>query len=367
MLRPRRSSVAAIGAHAHVAAGWILVAERPRSAVQPLRRSYPDEVNVAARLGMAGLAAGLTVCAIGCTPTQASQVAAATGTVRAAAVTASVGATVRAAPTPASTSQRPCGTARKAPRWRHVIWIVLENHGSSTALDPRAAPYLSAVAKACAVATNVRAAAHPSLPNYLAMTSGRTHGVRDDGDPSAHRVAGPSIFSQLGKGRWRVLAESMPRNCTRTNTGAYVVRHNPATYYANLRRQCSRQDRPLHSIRSLSAPFTMIVPNQRNNAHDHGVEAADRWLSRRLPSIITSQQYRAGRTAVFVTYDEAEGTGPNRVATVAISPSAVPGTVSARRLTHYSLLRATQTMLGLRGIGNSRQAQLYPRAFGLRG
>ncbi|MGV1079195.1 MAG: alkaline phosphatase family protein [Candidatus Nanopelagicales bacterium] len=325
-------------------------------------------MNVATRLGMTGLAAALTLGATGCTSMQARQAGAAAvgGTVRTAAATTDLGTRATSVSASSATaSQPPCGTVRKVPRWRHVIWIVLENHGSTTALNPTAAPYLSTLAKSCAVATNVRAAAHPSLPNYLAMTSGRTHGVTDDGGPRQHRVGGASIFSQLGKGRWRLLAESMPHNCTRTNTGAYAVRHNPATYYTNIRRQCTRQDRPLRSTAALSSRFTLIVPNQRNNAHDRGVESADRWLSRRLPRILSSRQYRAGRTAVFITYDEAEESGPNRVATVVIAPSAVPGTLSARRLTHYSLLRATQTMLGLPGIGGSRRAPTYPRAFGL--
>ncbi len=324
-----------------------------------LARGYPGGVTTVSLLGKAGLAIALTLCATGCSLTQAhsTDVPVASLGTRTASVSAST----------ASSNPGPCGTARKVPRWQHVVWIVLENHGSTTALDPRTAPYLSTLAKSCAVATNVRATAHPSLPNYLAMTSGRTHGITDDRDPRHHRLGGSSIFSQLGKGGWRVLAESMPRNCARTDSGAYAVRHNPATYYTNLGRQCTRQDRPLRSATTLSARFTMIVPNQRNNAHDRGVESADQWLSHRLPGILASRQYRAGRTAVFVTYDENEGTRPNRVTSVVIAPTAVAGTVSTRRLTHYSLLRATQRMFGLPGIGKSRRAPLYPRAFGLHG
>jgi hypothetical protein len=44
--------------------------------------------------------------------------------------------------------------------------------------------------------------AHPSLPNYLAMSGGSTLGVTDDGPPSSHAIDQPSVFGQalsLGK------------------------------------------------------------------------------------------------------------------------------------------------------------------------
>ena len=41
------------------------------------------------------------------------------------------------------------------------------------------------------------AVTHPSLPNYLALTAGTTFGIEDDSGPSAHRLGGASIFSQV--------------------------------------------------------------------------------------------------------------------------------------------------------------------------
>jgi hypothetical protein len=62
----------------------------------------------------------------------------------------------------------------------------------------------------CGLATNYHAIAHPSLPNYVAITSGNTHGIGDDEDPSAHPLGGASLFGQLG-GSWRAVEESMPQ------------------------------------------------------------------------------------------------------------------------------------------------------------
>ena len=45
----------------------------------------------------------------------------------------------------------------------------------------------------------------------------------------------------------------------------------------------------------------------------------DAWLRRWLPVLLASSAYRAGKTAIFITFDE--GGGGNRVATIAIAPS----------------------------------------------
>lgn len=41
-------------------------------------------------------------------------------------------------------------------------------------------PFTASLAFRYRVAANNTAVAHPSLPNYLALTSGRTFGIRDD-------------------------------------------------------------------------------------------------------------------------------------------------------------------------------------------
>src|SRR5213079_1440463 len=103
-----------------------------------------------------------------------------------------------------------------------------------------AAPYLNKLASQCGLATAYKAISHPSLPNYIAMTSGSTQGITDDSGPSAHPLDVPSIFSQLGSD-WRALEESMPSNCSLKNSGQYAVRHNPAAYYTNIRTACQTQ------------------------------------------------------------------------------------------------------------------------------
>jgi phosphatidylinositol-3-phosphatase len=268
----------------------------------------------------------------------------------------------------------PCGTRRRPPRrWRHVVWIVMENKAVDQIIGARAAPYLTRLAARCGTATRFYAESHPSLPNYIAMTSGSTQGIGDDRDPDSHRLSAPSIFSQLGSG-WRALQESMPSRCAQHNSGLYAVRHNPAAYYTGLRAACNRQDVPLGSRPDLSARFTFITPNICSDMHScprsqdlrTQVAIGDAWLARRLPRILGSRQYRAGSTVVFVTWDEDDGSASNRIATLVISPSTRRGTRSSTRFDHYSLLRTTEDLLRLRGhLGRAAGAPSMRRAFNL--
>jgi phosphatidylinositol-3-phosphatase len=73
--------------------------------------------------------------------------------------------------------------------------------------------------------------------------------------------------------------------------------------------------------------------------------------------------YGAGRTAVFVTWDEDDGSHGNHIATLVAAPSVVPGTVSSTTFNHYSMLRTTEEMLGLGLLGNATSAASMRNAF----
>lgn len=289
-----------------------------------------------------------------------------------AAVAAAIGCGANAAPkprvAPAADSKlaiQPCGkTSGTAPtHYDHVVWIVMENKSYSDVLARTS--FLRSLGAACGVATNFHAESHPSLPNYIAMTSGTTHGVRDDANPSAHPLKGPSIFSQLGSD-WRALQESMPRNCARTASGLYAPKHNPAAYYTGIARACAKQDVKLTAQPDLSARFTFITPNLCHDSHSCSVGTGDRYLAGLVPKIVNSPEYQAGKTALFITYDEDDGGGTNHIPTLVISPHTPAGTRSAGRFTHYSLLRTTEELLGLKQhLGAARTAPSMRKAFGL--
>jgi phosphatidylinositol-3-phosphatase len=141
------------------------------------------------------------------------------------------------------------------------------------------------------LASNFYAESHPSLPNYIAMTSGSTQRIGDDDPPAAHPLDVPSIFSLLPGGGSRPLQESMPSNCLQTDSGEYAVRHNPQAYYVNLAGDCARYNVPLSDPPDLSARFTFVTPNLIHDMHDGTVADGDTWLSSFVPELLSSAEY----------------------------------------------------------------------------
>jgi hypothetical protein len=248
----------------------------------------------------------------------------------------------------------PCGSPAAAPHYTHVVWIMFENVGYGV-VGSSSAPYFNQLAARCALATNDHAVAHPSLPNYVALTSGSTQGISDDAEPSVHPLQVPSIFSQL-HGNWRTYAESMPSSCDRITSGSYAARHNPAVYYVGLSAACRSDDVAMTSSLSLGSAFTMIVPNICDDMHSCSVSVGDQWLRRTMPTILRSVQYRTGSTVVFVTFDENDSDSTNRIPTIVIAPSVHVGARVGTSFTHYSLLSTTESLLGLAHLGAARSA-----------
>jgi len=249
-------------------------------------------------------------------------------------------------PAPTPNADQPCGVATATPAWQHVVWIVMENKAASQVMGSSSAPYLNGLASKCGYASNFYAETHPSLPNYIAMTSGSPQGISDDNAPSSHPLNVPSIFSQLG-GDWKSLQESMPSNCAQSSSGQYAVKHNPAAYYTNIRTACNAQDIPLGSTPDISAKFTFITPNMCSDMHDCSISQGDSWLATWVPKILNTPQYQAGTTALFITFDEDDKSANNHIATVVVSPSTATGTVDNGSYNHYSMLRTTEEMLNL--------------------
>ena len=255
----------------------------------------------------------------------------------------------------------PCGNATIA-SYSHVVWIMLENEGYSVIGSP-SAPYLNLVASQCGLATNDDAVSHPSLPNYIALTSGSTQGIVDDNEPSSHRLNVPSIFSQLN-GNWRAYAESMPRASDKVTSGNYAARHNPAVYYTNLP-TCTRDDVPLKTPLNLSAAFTMITPNICNDMHNCSIATGDQWLQRFIPLILASSQYRTQSLVLFITFDENNNSSSNRIPTIVVAPTVPKQSSVGTFFTHYSLLKTTESLLHLPLLGGARHANSMVRPFHL--
>jgi hypothetical protein len=270
--------------------------------------------------------------------------------------TTSTGTTSTTPPPPAG----PCATSTNPPSvYAHVIWIFMENKGYNQIIGSSSAPYVNTLAGQCGLATNYKAVTHPSLPNYIAATSGDYWGIADDNSPSSHPLAVASIYSQVkaaGK-TWRDYEESAPGNCPSAPSGLYAVKHDPAPYYTGIASDCANWDVPmgttasgnfLNALNTNTLPhFAFVTPNLCNDTHDCSITTGDNWLKSWVSLIVASPGYQTGATALFITYDEDDGSSSNRVATVVVSRYTPAGTTSATAFTHYSLLKTTEQLLGI--------------------
>jgi hypothetical protein len=239
-------------------------------------------------------------------------------------------------------------------RYTHVVWVVMENHSYSQIIGSSSAPYINSLAKTYGNATQMFAETHPSLPNYIAMTSGGTQGITDDNGPNSHRLGVASIFSELGTNS-RSLEESMPSNCAKSSSGNYAVKHNPEAYYTNLNGSCATNDVPLGTTPNISAEFTFITPNLCDDMHNCSVANGDTWLKGFVPKLLATSQYTSGTTVIFLTWDEDNDSSGNHIPTIVISPT-TKAVVSSTKFTHYSMLRTTEELLGLPRLGAAQTA-----------
>src|SRR5258706_15386250 len=71
-------------------------------------------------------------------------------------------------------------TSGDIPKYDHVIVVIEENHAYSEVMGSLNAPYINSLAKDGALFTNSHGIGHPSQPNYLALFSGSTQGIKGD-------------------------------------------------------------------------------------------------------------------------------------------------------------------------------------------
>ena len=266
------------------------------------------------------------------------------------------------------------GAAKPGPT--KVLTVVEENHGQSSALQGM--PYLASLARTYGRTSMYRTVSHPSLPNYLAMAGGSTFGVSDDASPAWHQVAGPSVFDVArSRGKTaKTYVEGMSLSCQTSGAGRYAVKHNPWAYFASAssRSACGQFDVPAGTpaagpLRSDVAhgdlpAVGLVIPDLCHDAHDCSLAVADAWLKGWLPLVLSGPDYRAGRLAVVVTFDEVEGGGTGSILTAVIHPS-LHHKVVASSLSHLSWCRWMTDLVGASPLRRAGSAASLGRAFAL--
>jgi phosphatidylinositol-3-phosphatase len=236
-----------------------------------------------------------------------------------------------------------------APDPTHVFVIVLENRSYDQVVG---SGYMAQLGRQYAIATNYHGVYHPSLPNYLAMTSGSTWGVADDG---WHSLPAGGLGAQLTAAgvEWRAYMEGMTKGCYQNGNG-YALKHNPFAYYGGA---CPSQVVPFTSFASDMAGavprFVWITPDLCHDGHDCPNSFVNAWLSQTVPTILASDAWQ-DNGVLFITWDEGEDSA-NSVLTIVIHPDPLRHQSSVA-YNHYSLLATIEDVLGVPRLGAATDA-----------
>jgi phosphatidylinositol-3-phosphatase len=251
-------------------------------------------------------------------------------------------------------------TARLPPSHSsHVIVIVMENAEYEEVIGNAAAPYVNSLAHRYSLATQSFAITHPSLPNYLALTSGSTHGISSDCTDC--QVSAANIVDQLEAAgvSWGAYLEDVPTPCFRgAGSRGYAKKHNPFIYYRDIAGSPARCRKLVGfgqlatDLRSGGLPaYAWISPNLCDDGHDCGVGAGDRFLARTVPALL---RVLGPHGFLVLTWDEGVSdrgccgvTHGGHIATILAGPGVVPGAREHRPVDHYGVLATIEQALGL--------------------
>jgi hypothetical protein len=211
--------------------------------------------------------------------------------------------------------------------------------------------------------TNYKAIAHPSQPNYLAITSGNDWSVSD----APVNLNTRNIVDLLeAKGlSWKAYAENYPTpgssQCftNESSAGLYYRKHVPFISYDNVRNNPARCQKIVDGkqldvdIKSNAVPhFSFFTPNIENDGHDTGLGYAATWITTFLGPRLHENNFIDG-TLFVITFDEDDYSHTNHVYTLLLGPMVDPNTYDSTSYDHYSLLRTIESNWDLGNLGRN--------------
>jgi acid phosphatase len=239
-----------------------------------------------------------------------------------------------------------------------VVVVVEENAGYSSVIGNSAMPYLNSLANQYGLATQYYADTHPSIGNYMMMTTGQ---IVTNNDSFNGPVSVDNIVRHLltaGK-TWKAYAESLPSvGYTGGDTGLYLHRHAPLTYFTDVVNSSVQKLNlvPLTQFAiDLNAnqlpDFSFVTPNMVNDAHNGPLSGADAWLQTNIGPLLNNADFQKNGLLIIL-FDEAATSdathGGGQVALVAVGPLVKKGQ-SATVYQHENLLKTIANYLGIDG------------------
>jgi phosphatidylinositol-3-phosphatase len=277
-------------------------------------------------------------------------------------------------------------TAHTGSFFNYILTIVMENHGLNDTYGSQCrgnCTYITQLANQYSLAKHYSSIGHPSLPNYLALTSGGNY----DRPPFDHDcspqnlttgcyLSVPNIVDNAESSgfTWRAYMEDQTRDgCVRSRTIAtYESTHNPFLYYTDIFNNATRCSKivdanpatsgflalPTKLLSDLNSTTTAsnymwLTPNLCNDGHNlcaplnNTVSQANMYLSQLVPKILNSTVFKTQNAALCITWDESSSSTNNIVATIWAGPAAKKLYKSNLAYTHYSQIQTVEASWNL--------------------
>jgi acid phosphatase len=243
------------------------------------------------------------------------------------------------------------------PTFSHVVLVVEENHSYSDVVGNASMPYFNSLASQYSLANQYFADAHPSIPNYLVLTTGNPVTL-DNGFSGT--ISDDNVVRELVKAgkSWRAYAEDLPSpGYLGADSGSYLRHHNPFTYFSDVQNDSAQAANIVPftqfatDLANNALPqYSFIVPNTQNDAHDGSLAQADAWLQTNIAPLLANSQFQSSGLLI-ITFDEGDQSdldhGGGHVATLVISPLGKKGFQSQTLYQHQSTLRLTLAASGV--------------------
>lgn len=243
------------------------------------------------------------------------------------------------------------------PTFSHVVLVMEENHSYSEVIGNSSMPYFNSLASKYGLATQYFADAHPSLPNYLVLTTGLIETLNDS---FTGTISDDNVVRELSKAgkTWKAYEEALPSpGYLGDDSGTYLRHHDPFSYLSDVQNSSSQAANivPFSQFATDLAnnalpQYSFVVPNVNDDAHNGTLAEADAWLQANIDPLISNSAFQSSGLLI-ITFDEGNQTdlqhGGGQVATVIVSSAAKSGFQSKTLYQHQSVLRLVLSSSGV--------------------
>lgn len=236
----------------------------------------------------------------------------------------------------------------------HVVIVIVENHNFDQVLRSPGAPYFHQLVRSGRSLTRFYAITHPSQPNYIALFSGSTQGIRDDSCP--HSFNGPNLGSALRSHGYTFVgySQGLPKpGWTGCTLGDYARKHAPWVNFTNLPSTTNRPMTDFPTDYATLPTVSFVVPDLQHDMHDGTLAQSDAWVRKNISHYVTWA--KTHNSLLVLTADEDDKSSGNNIPALVVGEYVRPG-VDDHRYTLYSLLRTLEDWYGLPHLGNSATA-----------